>query len=96
MEIIIALWSLWFTWIGWYFLTRRRYNLSLEPNKWLDIISRRINTATTVDDLLDILNEIEENYPIYGAGSRSNNRTIATFRSNIISRLKRIHADNNI
>ena len=55
-----------------------------------------MNQADTVDELLDLLNEIEDNYSHYCAGKRENIEAVSTFRTNIISRLDRINASNDI
>ena len=97
MEYIVAIFALIFSGVGYYFVVLRKIpKPPLDSNQWLSIISRRMNQADTVDELLDLLNEIEDNYSHYCAGKKENIESVSTFRNNIISHLDRINASNDI
>lgn len=56
-----------------------------------------MNTATTTDELLDLKNEIRDNYSLYCAGDRAAREEVTRFQHNIESKLDRlIDAGNNI
>ena len=53
------------TWLGYYHLYLRKPKKPMEADKWLDIIANRLELASTIDDLLDLRNLINQEYEKY-------------------------------